>query len=78
VFGKASKLKKHARELCPLRKAVQEEAAAEAIMQKLQEGWVPIEEPTLEQQIQHEFTREELDQLKIRLADEEVLNAEGD
>jgi hypothetical protein len=76
VLGKAHKLKVHARETCPLRKSVQEAAAQQAIMQKLQESWdipAPVEVPLTVEEV-----TAVVDPKLFRMADEEVLNAEGD
>ena len=72
VHGKASKLKEHAKEC----KKTHADAAAEAIMQAMQEEMLANEEFDLQGDIRRALEKGDPEILKM--ADERVLNAEGD
>jgi len=68
VLGKASKLKTHAKEC----KKTHADAAAEAIMQAMQEEMTANEDGSYGKSVIEEASE------IVRMADERVLNAEGD
>jgi hypothetical protein len=76
VRGKAFKLREHTRSHV----SVEREAAAQAVLTKLHEDMLRADvlPATPEQELRAEFTPEEFSELKVRLKDESVFNAEGD